>query len=68
MPLPARIALWRRRVVAVSLAVFAAAWIAVAALGRQAVSPAPGGQTSTAASTQTQTSAGDLSSATTRQS
>jgi hypothetical protein len=51
-PLPVRIAIWRRRVVTGSLALFAAAWIAVAGFGRQATSTA-----STTGSSATQTSA-----------
>ena len=49
----ARIAAWRRRVVIGSLSLFAAAWLAVAALGRQASSPAStGSSVSSSATTQ----------------
>jgi hypothetical protein len=56
-PLPVRIAIWRRRVVAGSLALFAAAWIAVAGFGRQATSTAAAGQSAGTGSSATQTSA-----------
>ena len=56
-PLPVRIAIWRRRVVAGSLALFAAAWIAVAGFGRQATSTTAAGQSAGAGSAATQTSA-----------
>jgi cytoskeletal protein RodZ len=48
-----RIATWRRRVFLGSLGMFVAAWVAVAALGRQAVSPASAG-TSASSGTTTQ--------------
>jgi hypothetical protein len=48
-PLPVRIAVWRRRIVAGSLALFAAAWIAVAGLGRQPGTAAANRPTTTSA-------------------
>jgi hypothetical protein len=39
-PLPVRIAAWRRRIVVGSLGVFVAAWLAVAALGKQSTTSA----------------------------